>query len=687
MEKAEMSRVLTAKSLGIGIVMTVILITLGNLTWLYTSKGEVVTIVLLPFFYYALLNVVLAKINPRFRLSGGEMTLLYAVVLFAGSLGPCSWGDVFQQYIEKTMVAAGGMLMDPALVEYGSQWVPSYMFPRSEVAISAFYNGLVPGQILPLGEFIVPMIYWSVYVLLIYCLLFFLGFGVYGKRWVEVENLLFPYTVPVTHVINASLDIDEDTKKHRWFSLKISEYKVFWIAFVVGMLNSVLPIATQFLPTLLPTGTQEFGATPIEFPAIAAALPSTMARGTLQIDQIAIWLLLPTNSLVTIILVWLVFGVIYPAVAVQAGWIPYEPGVEFRWSWDNTPGNWYPFPFETMWIGILIGVGVVTLWGLRDRFREMLNSLTGEDKVENGLSLRSITIMGIVVTLAMFAFFVASGVPLLNALIMLIMGYIVITYLAKLTSMYFFHVGDFLGWGGQSWYWAPGASLGYWPTSPTLETNTYAAFATASMQDPFNGCWTLRCTGIGPGGVAALYKVARDTKANVRDVLIGSLIICMIGVPVGFLSYTWFITHGGGITHTSSWGAWVQWWKYGFGATGYGTGITAESNVWAPLPWQFMGIILFGIVYALRMRFTWFFIDPFALAFAGPYMDYSWLCAVVAVVIRVILIKTVGTTRFTKYVVSIASGLIWGYSLLILLLWLVEYTMVVFPTFMSFYVP
>jgi len=140
MEKAEMNRALTAKSLGIGIVLTVILIALGNLTWLYTSKGEVVTIVLLPFFYFALLNVILGKLG--FRLNGAEMTLLFTVTLFAGSLGPCSWGDVFQQYVEKTLVAAGGMLMDPALVAYGRQWVPSYMFPGSELAISAFYNGL-----------------------------------------------------------------------------------------------------------------------------------------------------------------------------------------------------------------------------------------------------------------------------------------------------------------------------------------------------------------------------------------------------------------------------------------------------------------------------------------------------------------------------------------------------------------
>jgi len=686
LEEIKLNRALTAKSLAISIILTIILIVLGNLTWLYTSKGEVVTVVLLPFFYYALLNALLMKINQRIKLSAAEMTLLYVVLLFAGSLGPCSWGDVFQQYIEKTIVAAGMLLADPAILGRIKAWVPSYMFPRSDLAINAFYNGLQPGQTFPIAEFIAPIIYWSVYTLLIFCLLFFLSFGLWGKRWVEVENLLFPYAIPVTYVIKSSLDVEEGTNKSKWFSLRITEYKVFWVAFLIGLLNSILPIVSQFIPVYI-VGTQEYGATPIEFPVMAAALPGTMARGTFQLDQIAIWLLLPTNSLATIIIVWLIFGVIYPAMAVQAGWIPYQPGVEFRWSWDDTPGNWYPFPFEIMWIGVLLGFGIVTLWSLRDRIKEMLSALTGKDKIEYGLSLRAVTLMGIIVTIAILVFFIASGVPPLIAIIQLILGYIVITFLAKLTSMYFFHVGDFMGWGGASWIFAPGASLGYYPSLITPETSTYAAFATSSMAIPFNGCWTLRCIGISPGGVASLYKVARETNANLKDILIGGLIICIIGVPVGYFSYIWILAHGGGVANTSSWGSWVHQWKYGYGTLGLGTGITGETNMFAVFQWHILGMILFFIIYALRMKFTWFFIDPAAFAFAAPYMDYSWLCALTALIVRVILIRVVGSTRFTKYVTAIASGVIWGYAAPLLIAWLVEFTTVCIPKFMSYYVP
>jgi len=690
MEKAEMNKALTAKSLIISLVLTVVLVVLGNLSWLYTTKGEVVTGVMMPFIYMPLLNVLLGKISPKLRLSAAEMVPLVTITIFmmGMGIGVIGGGTEFFGNIDLTFTAASAALFDPGTASYFKQWVPSYMSPTSDIAVSAIYNGLQPGQTLPLGEFVAPVLYWSTYILLIFLLGFWLSFGVWGKRWVEVENLLFPWAVPATYTINASVDIEEGTNKNRWFSLKIGEYKVFWIAFVIGILTSALPVISQFLPAIAPPGTQEYGATPIEFPAMAAVLPSTMARGTLQIDQVAIWLLLPTNSLVTLVLVWVALGVIYPAVAVQAGWIPYDPGVEYRWSWDNTPGNWYPFPFETMGIGIALGFGIVILWTMRDRFKEMLSSLTGEDKIEYGLSLRSMAIMGISVNLALLAFFVGSGVPALVAILMLIMGYIVFAFLAKIQSMFWGYGGiDFVQWGGHATWWTVGANMGYWSSAPTFDNSSYASFATASLQTPFNDTWTLRCTGVSPGGPAAIYKIARDAKANLKEVLVASIIILLVGVPVAYGSYIWILTHGGGVAHTHAWGAWAHWWKYGFGVTGFATGITGESNMWAVFPWFALGIIVFFIVYGLRMRFTWFFIDPAALALSLPYMDYYWLNAIVALVFKTILVRTVGTTRFTKYITAIASGLIWGYALPLLLLWLVEFTQVIVPTFMSFYVP
>jgi len=75
LEKAEMNRVLTAKSLVISLVLIVIMVVLSNFSWLYTTKDAVVTSLMLPFIYIPLLNVLQDKMSPKFRLSAAKMVL------------------------------------------------------------------------------------------------------------------------------------------------------------------------------------------------------------------------------------------------------------------------------------------------------------------------------------------------------------------------------------------------------------------------------------------------------------------------------------------------------------------------------------------------------------------------------------------------------------------------------------
>lgn len=687
MTEVSLGRALTGRALAVTLFFLIIVTVLSMFTWLHTSRDAVVMVLMLPFFYVALLNAIFGRISSKLRLSPSEMTLLYLVVLFMIGVGPAAIADNHPQYIELTITCVGAALVEPELQSYFKNWVPSFMFPKSDTALSIFYSGLQPGQSIPWNEFALPIAYWSAYVILIYLFILWFIFGIAGRRWVEVERCLFPMAQPVLYVIQASNDIDKETGKDKWLSLKVTDYKIFWIAFAVGLLLSSFPIAAQFLPIFLPPGAQEYGATPIEFPQLAAILPGTMARGTFQIDQITLWLLLPINSLVTFVVMWIIFGLIYPAVAVQLGIIPYEPGMEFRWSWDDTPGNWYPLPFEVMWIGVLLGFGVVTLWSLRDRFRDMINALMGKDKIEYGLSLRFISIIGVIAIVGLAILFIGTGVPVPIVIIMMVLLIVISTYLGKLQGLFWFHVGDFIQWGGTSLIWVPGGLMGYWPLTPTIEGKTYAAFATATMQIPTMSSWTYRCVGISPGGMGGLYKVAYETKTNLRDLVIGSLIVFIIGVPLSYVVYMWILLHSGGITNTSSWGSWVHWWKYGYGLYDNWTAITGDSRFEAPLQWYAIGFVLFLIVYALRRTFTWFFIDPAAFAFALPYIDYIWLCALVALIVKVILVRVLGATRFERYALALASGVAWGYGAPLLVAWAIEFTTVCIPRFMSLYVP
>ncbi|MEM2922298.1 MAG: DUF6785 family protein, partial [Candidatus Bathyarchaeia archaeon] len=92
----------------------------------------------------------------------------------------------------------------------------------------------LPGQEVPWGEFIAPITYWSIYTTLTYFLCLFLAFGIYGRMWAEVEKLPFPLSLPMIFMVNNALDVDPSTNKSRWFDLKNTSIKVFWIAFFMG---------------------------------------------------------------------------------------------------------------------------------------------------------------------------------------------------------------------------------------------------------------------------------------------------------------------------------------------------------------------------------------------------------------------------------------------------------------------
>jgi hypothetical protein len=381
---------------------------------------------------------------------------------------------------------------------------------------------------------------------------------------------------------------------------------------------------------------------------------------------------------------------LYQAIAVQLKIIPYNPGMEFLWNWENMPANWAPLPYRVIGVtGMMVGLGIISLYYLRDRFKELFSTLRGPDRVEYGLSLRGVTLFGLVTMIAILALFTASGVPFIIALIMLIMAIIYYTALARVTSALWWHVDDFITVGGYSYIYAPGAALGYWPWTLPPEGNNYAAFATAMLAYPFNNCWTVRVSGFGPGGVTCLYKIAYETRTNLRDLLVAAIVFTAFGSVLTSVWEIWFLAHGGGIARTNSWGSWIHWAKTGYMVTGNWCfapwGATDPNAVW---PYAITGLVLVFAVWWLRMRFPWFFIDPTALTMSMAVgLIWTWLFALIALILRVILIRVMGVKRFEEYVIPIGAGAALGFGAPIIVPGLIELFTVVLPRFSAFYVP
>jgi hypothetical protein len=687
----EARKAFTARSFAVSLIYLLSAIVLTTFTWLYTQKGEVVPVFLFPFIYPALLNAIFGSISPRLRLNMAELSLILVVLFFtSGSIGASHLNDAFPDLIDKTIIAVGSALSTEGLAPYFEKWVPEYLFPTDPQIITALRNGLVPGQFIDFGKLVPAIAFWSIYSILYFTWAFFIIFGLCGKQLVDVEKLPFPEFQPFIYVANASVDFKEETTFSNWLHATRPEYKVFWICFFIGFALSFWPLISQFIP-VIPVGvlgTQEWGYPDFNIEALAKAIPGAWAHNCVSMEQVALWMtFVPSNSLATMVIMYIITGLIYPVVGIQIGIIPYEPGMEYRWSWEDTPGNWYPWPYEAMFYGSYLAVGVLVLWTVRGRIKSLWNALTGEGEVEDGLPLRLLSIIGAIGFFGLFFLNVAIGVPPLSSFMMIVIVTLGSLSIAKLYGLFWHHSGDPLGFGAQGYWYLPGSLLGYYPSTYGLENANYASFITCTVMTPYYGCWFVRCHGVGPCGLSGLYKFARESMANFKHVLLGGLLLIIIGVPFAYTLYMWMIIHGGGINRTSGWGSWSQWFKYGYAITGYGTGIRGESSYAAPLLWHAIGFILFFALYAIRLKVPKFFWDPFAMAFSWPYLDYIWLPALIALIIRTIAIRVMGATRWLRYGSSIGIGLAWGWVMTMIIGFTIHFTTVILPAFQSYYVP
>jgi signal transduction histidine kinase len=114
-------------------------------------------------------------------------------------------------------------------------------------------------------------------------------------------------------------------------------------------------------------------------------------------------------------------------------------------------------------------------------------------------------------------------------------------------------------------------------------------------------------------------------------------------------------------------------------------GATDPNAVW---PYAIAGLVLVFAVWWLRMRFPWFFIDPTALTMSMAVgLIWTWLFALIALILRVILIRVMGVKRFEEYVIPIGAGAALGFGAPIIVTGLIELFTVVLPRFSAFYVP
>ena len=694
-EVEELRPGLTARSLGIAIPLVLIFAYLSCIIGLYTDKPGTFGTFILPMIYIIIIFELLGRAAPKLRLTPQEYVFIFTIFVFLGMHSyltmhaaahnnPLSWPILFplSDY-------AAFAIQD--LRDYWSQAVPSTIVPppplRFEVA-QMLLNGRSPGQPIPWNALIGPIVYWGLALIFYGFISMFVTFT-FGKPWVEEERLVFPLAIPSLYIFREGGETSPGTNKARLFDLSIPSTKVFWAMFFIGVLSGINPIVAELFPAF-PIGAW-WGETKVDLHFLASLWPGVYASAILFIPQIAVGLVMPNDALITLILAWIIFGVLYQGIGVMTGVVPYSPGMEFVWPWEDYPGVWMPFPYRMIGadgVGLAIAVWLIVRY--RRRIAEVFSTLWRRDIVEGGLSLRLVTGLMILGFFGWYALMLVEQADPIIALLMPIWAILWnITY-ARVFAEVFWHVGTAMG---DTWdlTYQLGRFIRGWPSELDVtwdNPNTNPAWFTIARHMTNLGNYNVSFGPMSASTMVTLYKLAHDLRMRMKDfiigLVIGLIILAFVFVPMD--TYFIFSTRGG-LNSLSQLYGWWPWTAAGYYHRGRWISEGVTPSVTAGLLFGF-GLLLGLALYVLKARFTWFwFMNVPALYIGMTLPTYMWLTSLIALIIKYVAIRTVGMKRYEEYAMPVVAGWIIGFGAAWLPAALVNMATVAIPKYMSLFQP
>jgi hypothetical protein len=291
-------RVFTARALLIGLGCVIFLSVATPYTYLVMQGSEIAANHLpagaLVIFLLLMVpvNALLIRLRQRWALSRGELLVVYAMMLIASAIP----ARAFLAYV--LTVPAGGFYYatpENKWREIVLPYMKPWFAPRSQRAITYFFEGLPPGRSIPWGEWLAPMLAWGVFFLLFVATSMALALVV-RKRWVQDERLTFPLAqVPL------ELAAREDTPHGLTETLRA---RALWIGFFAALAFHVILGAQRYLPML-----PEIRITDIPLVRGATRLPMANLEGTglhFYPSAIGIGFLLSSEVGLSIWLFWLI---------------------------------------------------------------------------------------------------------------------------------------------------------------------------------------------------------------------------------------------------------------------------------------------------------------------------------------------------------------------------------------------
>ncbi|MEM2089354.1 MAG: DUF6785 family protein [Thermoproteota archaeon] len=671
--EVELKNGLTIRSLALSIPLAIVFAYLSVVMGLYTDKTGTFGTFILPMVYFVIIFELLGRASPKLRLTSQEWVFIFSVLTFLG------------MHSFLTMHATGhnnplsmptyGALSDyvafsiDSLRDYWSRAVPaSIMAPepvRFEIA-TILASGKAPGQAIPWGYITTALVYWGLVYVFYAFISMFVTFA-FGKVWIEEERLVFPLALPSLYLFKEAGEVDTSNRS-RILNFNLATTKVFWGMFVVGMLSGIVPLVTELWPQF--PASAWWGENKVDLPFLAAAWPGIYASFIFFVPQIAVGLVMPNDALISLILGWVIFGVLYQGIGVSMGVVPYTSGMEFVWPWETYPGTSMPFPYRMVASnGMALAIAIWCLYTQRKRFVNVFSSLWKGGE-ERGLPLRLVPILLLVGAFGWYGLMLVEGADPIVALLVPLWALLFNIFYARVFAEVFWHVGTGWGTGPAAWdlTYLAGQGVRGWPAplSVTWDTPmTDPSWFTVARHMANTGHWNVSFGPLSSGFQITLYKLAYELKMKMRDFLIalimGVAVLLFVFVPLD----TYFILNTQGALsqlgdRVFTWWPWVAAGYYHRGRWAGPSDMTIEYGL--GVTWG-LGIAVALILYVLKLKVPYFwFISVPALYIAMTIPTYMWMTSLLALIIKFVVVRTIGVKKYEEYAMPILAGWILGFG-------------------------
>jgi len=663
----EMKSGLTARTLVLGIVVGCIS---GILMGIHRTMGSWW---LQPIFFPAhwfIWILVIQWLLPRvLRKVGWQLTLQEWVVFIvlvgavggAGSLrfqGDWAWNPTWHM-----MMPPYARMISPYDTTF-SPHIPEWMCPpKDSPALKSLWYGLEPGQAIQWGAY-VGLITWSTLFFWLWASVSAFWMFLASRPLIEIERLPFPIAAQAIEVFDIIRTQSKENKKFGLFDLSRSRVKFFWIGFMVGFLYKILDVLNWIIPAIPPTG--YVGVYTFQFADVASKIiPGMYASYTYAPAGYSILFALTNlDFMATVIVTDVIFCIILPAIWVAAGLVPYTPGTTELSSFGDFGTTYGPFKWSVWnWIGISTGMGVWLIIMNRDWFKEIFSSLYSSiqrKKDVEGIPYIFLAIGGIIMPILLIVFFIVSGVPPLTATFIIIMWMLVsLGNVRLLADMPEFDIVQ--AYSNPLWQ-SFGTAVGELPaTLPSADKSTVMThFMGQSL-----GSWGPRISGFSMAWGSAIWKLAYELKCRAKDVFIALGIgMLIVGIASNVFA-VWLLNHFGQFVWGNAVGYHI--WANS-GAQRYT--LTVPSDYGDPARWaedwglMISGIATVGIIYFLRMRFPWFWINPAGIAVGLAFPDLVFINVIPMFIFKFLVIRIGGARAWEQYAFPAVIGFMVGSAIL-----------------------